>query len=399
MDEHTAVTPQSCIMFATADWDDPYWTNKQHCAKSLAELGTLVLYVESVGIRRPRVSSIKDWRRMLRRLFKGTYSLLFGAKECAPGIFVLSPLLVPSGHRYAFTDAINRWLLKRTIIRNAKSYNFVCPLIWTYHPFILDVLNSLKTGPLLYHCVDDLATVPGVNATVFRDAEVELLNCSDIVFTTSKNLADYCKKHNSNTYFFSNVVDAEHFGKALQLGPIPSDLSCIPEPRLCYHGVLSDFKIDFKLLIEAARQKPEWSWIFIGQEREGQRSPLVVELAKLPNVHFLGYRSYSLLPDYLRGVQVGILPSLINDYTRGMFPMKYFEYLASGLPTVSTPIAFSAGCNSGLIVAEDVTAFNSAIQVQLSRGKFSSAEVIGLIGDNTWRDRLNKMLSLIRWTA
>ena len=167
MAEQPPVIPQSCILFATADWDEPYWTNKQHCAKSLAELGTRVLYVESVGLRSPKAGSAKDWGRLWNRLRKGISSLLLGARERSPGIFVLSPLLVPAGHRHALTRALNRWLLRAAIVRSTRSRDFGRPLIWTYHPFMLDVIEGMETGPVLYHCVDDLAAVPGVDAPAF----------------------------------------------------------------------------------------------------------------------------------------------------------------------------------------------------------------------------------------
>lgn len=393
MTEREVIPPQSCILFATADWDDPYWTNKQHCAKSLAELGTKVLYVESVGLRRPKANSAKDWGRIWNRLFKGLASLVFGAPERSLGIYVLSPLVVPAGHRHAITRGINRLLFKAAIARATRGQGFIRPLIWTYHPFMLDVIDGMPKGPLLYHCVDDLAAVPGVDATSFRAAEKDLLKRADVVFATAPSLADHCRQYNDNTHYLSNVVDAMHFGRALEDGPIPADLECIPEPRLCYHGVLSDFKIDFQLLIECARHKPEWSWVFIGEEREGQKSPLVAELRNLPNVHFLGYKPYTQLPDYLRGMQVGLLPSLINEYTKGMFPMKYYEYLAAGLPTVSTALAFTTGHPQVMSVAKNVDEFIAAIQLQLKRGRFKLSEALTLIGANTWQGRLLKMLN------
>ncbi|GAB2896616.1 glycosyltransferase family 1 protein [Uliginosibacterium flavum] len=399
MAEREVTPPQSCILFATADWDEPYWTNKQHCAKSLAELGTKVLYVESVGLRSPKAGSAKDWGRLWNRLHKGLASLIFGAPERAPGIYVLSPLLVPAGHLHAFTRRINRLLFKSAIARTTRQQGFTSPLIWTYHPFMLDVIDGMRKGPLLYHCVDDLAAVPGVDGPAFRAAEQQLLQRADVVFATAPVLAEHCKQYNANTHFLPNVVDAEHFGRALEPGPIPADLACIPEPRLCYHGVLSDFKVDFQLLIDCAHLKPEWSWVLIGEEREGQHSPLVAELRTLPNVHFLGYKPYAQLPDYLRGMRVGLLPSLINDYTRSMFPMKYYEYLAAGMATVSTPLAFSTGSSQGMTIAKDVNGFLAAIRLRLERGRYESSEAQTLIGDNTWRRRLLKMLDNTWWFA
>lgn len=381
-------------MFATADWDEPYWTNKQHCAQSLAGLGTKVLYVESVGLRSPKAGSQKDWGRLWNRLRKGLASLILGAPERAPGIFVLSPLLVPAGHRHPITRALNRFLLKASILRATRG-RFHQPLIWTYHPFMLDAIEGMKTQGLLYHCVDDLAAVPGVDATSFRAAERELLAKADIVFVTAPSLLAHCQTYNPNTHYLSNVVDAQHFGKALQAGAIPADLSGIPQPRLCYHGVLSDFKIDFQLLHDAAKRQPGWSWVFIGEEREGQKSPLLATLRALPNVHFLGYKPYAELPDYLRGMQVGLLPSLINDYTRGMFPMKYYEYLAAGLRVVSTPLAFTETTRQGLAIGADSESFVQAIEAQIAAGRLTAQQSLAFVGENTWACRTQKMLALL----
>ncbi len=395
----TVQAPQSCILFATADWDEPYWTNKQHCAQSLAALGTRVLYVESVGLRSPKAGSAKDWGRLWNRLCKGLESLVLGARERAPGIYVLSPLLIPAGHRRPWTRALNRFLLKAAIARAAWQRNFRKPLIWTYHPFMLDVIEGMDCGPLLYHCVDDLAAVPGVDGASFRPAEIALLRQAQVVFATAPALAEHCRQHNPNTHYMSNVVDAEHFGRALEPGPIPADLATIPEPRLVYHGVLSDFKIDFQLLLDAARLRPDWSWVLIGEEREGQKSPLVAELKTLPNVHFLGYKPYAVLPDYLRGMQVGLLPSLINDYTRGMFPMKYYEYLAAGLPVVSTPLDFTRVCDQGdrLYCGACAREFLAAVAAQLVLGSELQEDVVAHIHRNTWHARSQRMLAALVW--
>lgn len=384
--------PGDCIMFATADWDEPYWTNKQHTARALVELGWRVLYVESVGLRSPRASSRKDWKRLWIRLRKGLGCLIDGATEREPNLWVLSPLAVPAAHNYRWIGRLNRILIQAGLRRHIVRHAFSRPLVWTYHPFIFGAIEGIEHGRLLYHCVDDLAAVPGVDAEPFRRAEDHLLRRCQKVYATAQALAKRCALINPRTEFLPNVVDVEHFGKALAAGAIPEDLARIPEPRLMYHGVLSDFKIDFDLVYEAARVRPDWQWVLIGEEREGQRSEKVVQLKSLPNVHFLGYRPYKMLPDYLRGVQVGLLPSLLNEYTRSMFPMKYFEYLSAGLPVVSTSLDFVNSYNSGLQVADGPIGFVNAIQLQLQRGRFSRDEARSLVANNTWQARTKTML-------
>jgi glycosyltransferase involved in cell wall biosynthesis len=390
-----AVPPGDCILFATADWDDPYWTNKQHVAAELARQGWRVLYVESVGFRAPHAGSRRDWSRLWKRFKTGLATLLRGARQQRENLWTLSPLAVPAKHHWPLIGWLNHTLLGHMLKRFVKARRFANPLVWTYHPFMLDALATIPRRSLLYHCVDDLAAIPGIDATVFRQAEEKLLHQADAVFATAKPLADRCAQINPNTHFLPNVVDAEHFGRALQPGPIPADLAAIPEPRIVYHGVLSDFKLDFSLLLEAAHLRPDWHWILIGEEREGQKSELLAQLAMLPNVHLLGYRPYEVLPDYLRGMQVGVLPTKLNDYTRSMFPMKYFEYLAAGLPVVSTPLEFTKMYRDGLEVAQTTSEWGMAIKKQIQRAKLSKDKSTAMLTEHTWRTRTEKMLRIV----
>lgn len=385
---------RDCVLFSTADWDEPYWTNKQHTASILAARGWRVLYVESVGFRSPKVGSGRDWKRLWRRLWRGVQSLVLGPPRRADNIWVLSPLMVPAGHHLPFVRALNQALLRFKVTRFAKAHRYHDPVVWTYHPYMLAAIAKLPRGPLVYHCVDDIAAIPGVDVDAFRSAQQALLGQCEAVFTTAMSLKETCEPFNANTHFFGNVVDDAHFGEARADGPLPAELAAIPEPRLVYHGVLSDFKVDFPLLMKSAQARPQWHWVIIGEEREGQRSELFAQLARLPNVHRLGYRSYQSLPQYLRGMRVGVLPTLLNEYTRSMFPMKFYEYLAAGLPVVSTPLDFAKEPRAGLEVGGDVNQFISAIETQLARGKLSATEAVAAVGENTWERRLDKMLRI-----
>ncbi len=380
-----------CIIFSTADWSESYWTNKQHTARQFTLKDYRVLYIESVGLRTPNLKSTRDWNRIWRRLKTGLHS----AKQVENNIWVISPLVLPFMHKNPLVRIFNQGLLRFTIKRFLQKNNFKCPTIWTYHPYMLDTITGIEHGKLVYHCVDDLSAVPGVDVLSFKQEELRLLNAANVVFTTSPALMEMCSEQNKNTYYFSNVVDKEHFNLALNDGPLPNELQKIPEPRLGYVGVLSDFKIDFQLLVDVANNHPEWNFVFIGEEREGQNSPYIHQLKAMQNAHFLGYRSYQVLPDYLRGFNVALLPTLINDYTKSMFPMKYFEYLAAGLRIVSTPLDFTRHNKAGMETGKDSKNFEHAIQKQLGRSKLTMPESDSYVGDNTWSARMEKMLDLM----
>ncbi|EON11204.1 group 1 glycosyl transferase [Pandoraea sp. SD6-2] len=304
--------------------------------------------------------------------------------------------MFPFKHHWPIVRFFNQSLLGWSIARFARKQELVDPVIWTYHPFMLDSVGHLQHGPLVYHCVDDLAAVPGTDAAMLNGAEQELLRECAVVFTTTIRLLERCLPFNANTHYFGNVADVAHFRQALTSGRLPADLEVIPCPRLVYHGVLSDFKLDFSLILAAVNKAPAWQWIFIGEEREGQRNEVISQLRAYPNVHFIGYRSYEDLPLYLRGMSVGLLPTSLNTYTQAMFPMKFFEYLAAGLPVVSTPLDFIRGGFDGLEVGGTPDEFVAAIARQLHRGRLTADESSDYVGDNTWDARIAKMLDCIR---
>lgn len=385
-----AAVPRDCVLFSTADWRAPYWTNKQHTARQLAATGRRVLYVESIGLRTPGANA-RDFKRLWLRLRRG----LAPVREVEPGVWLLSPLAVPFKQHWAAVRLLNQGLLALRIRWAMLRIGMRRPLVWTYHPFMLQALDLLPHRGLVYHCVDDLAAVPGIPAEPFRAEERKLLARCDAVFVTSAALLGLCKPHNPHTWYFPNVVDAEHFGKALQPGPIPEDLARIPEPRLAYIGALSDYKVDFALLHACASAHPEWQWVLIGEEREGQHDPSLAAMLALPNVHLLGHRDYARLPDYLRGISVGLLPTLVNEYTRSMFPMKYFEYIAAGRRVVSTPLEFTRHEGTALEIGGEDEAFAGAIARSLTRPRLSATEADAAVGDNTWAVRLDKMIALV----
>jgi glycosyltransferase involved in cell wall biosynthesis len=389
-----------CIVFSTADWRMQYWTNKQHTARLLARRGWRVLYVESVGLRAPSVASKRDWRRLWERLWRGLKALVVGAESVEDGIWVLPPLVLPAGHGRPLIHRLNQWLLRASLTRYlAAAGGTVRLTVWTYHPYMIEAIRGLPSPTLVYHCVDDLAAVPGVDAEAFTRQELRLLERCDAVFVTAPVLREKCELHNKGTYYFPNVVDFAHFSQALAPGALPPEVAAIPEPRLVYHGVLSDFKVDFRLLHRIAILRPDWHLVLIGEEREGQTSPEARDLKALGNVHFIGYRPYAALPRYLRGMHVGLLPTVVNDYTRGMFPMKFFEYLAAGLPVVSTSLDFARQGHAELLVADDEKSFVGAVERQLRRGRLSAEEARRAVGDNTWDTRMDAMMNILRQCA
>lgn len=381
---------QPIILFSTADWYWPYWTNKQHIAARLGARGFRVLYVELIGLRRPGANS-RDVARICRRLGQAMRPI----REVQGNVWVLPPLTIPGASHSRPVGHFNDWQLLRRIKSWLRNVHAGRPIIWTYHPHMLRVANALEPKALIYHCVDDLGAMPGVDSAAFAKAERKLVARSDQIFTTSPELRERCRAlAPERTDYFGNVADIDHFAMARSPGPLPADLAAIPQPRLAYIGVLSDFKTDFALIDVVAQAHAGWHFIFIGEERERQRSETIARLKTRPNVHFLGWKPYAQLPDYLRGIDVALLPQLTNDYTRAMFPLKYFEYLASGRPVVATKLAALEGFAALHLEASGPVSFAGAIASALSAPNIVAVEDPVLLS-HSWDARIDAMLQLV----
>ena len=272
----------------------------------------------------------------------------------------------------------------------------LAPLVWTYHPYMLETARSIKPAKLIYHCADYLGAVPGIDQASFDAMERELLARADVTFAASHRLQERCSAiAGARSHYFGNVADVSHFATARSVQALPPEFQSIPRPRLGYVGALSDFKVDFDLLCAMVDQQPAWQLVLIGDEREGQADQRLADLVRHPNVHLLGWRPYQDLPRYMAGLDVGLLPLLINNYTQAMFPMKFFEYVAAGLPIVSTPLDAIREYTSLYSVASDAAAFTTAVRSILSSRPSQLALDNPILLQNSWDERLDRMLAVI----
>lgn len=203
---------------------------------------------------------------------------------------------------------------------------------WYYTPMMLPFSRHLDTACVIYDCMDELANFrfapPGLVAL-----ESELLARADHVFTGGYSLYETKRALHPSVHPFPSSVDRAHFEQAREPGSDPMDQADLPRPRFGYYGVI-DERIDLDLIAALADARPDWSLVFVG--------PVVkidaADLPRRPNIAYLGAKDYADLPAYARGWDAALMPFAINASTQFISPTKTPEYLAAGLPVVSTSI-------------------------------------------------------------
>jgi len=337
MDGERAPTDQRCglrgrdiVCVGFADWDTDLWTNQHHLMSRLAK-DNGVLFVESLGLRRPQLAR-RDVSRILRRLRRG-----LAPPRAADGLSVLSPLVLPL-HSNRLARALNRRMLSAQVRRAARRLGMRSPILWSYVPQAEPLIKALQPQLVVYHCVDDIAAQAGVDAASFRAAERRFAARADLVLASAPALARRMRELSTNVLEAPNVADTALFATALEEGPVDPALEALPRPRAVFTGAIVTTKLDLPLLAALARARPGWSFALVGPVGPGDPRADVSMLEAQPNIHLLGPRDYRELPAVLRGADAGLIPYARNELTGSIFPMKVYEYLAAGLPVLATPL-------------------------------------------------------------
>lgn len=216
---------------------------------------------------------------------------------------------------------LSSWLTARQVRRALKTYAATPDVVLSYAPTENRIVAWLAPSTLLYWTGDEVV-LPGED-WLFDRADA-ILAISDQAVVTSEARAP------GRVHRFSTGVDLRRFAAT---GEVPSELRDLPRPLLGYAGGLSPERVDVAMLRAVAEGNPSASVVLIGPEAP----EFSAELKDLPdNVVRLGPRPYADMPDYIAAFDVGLVPYVVNEFNKGSDPLKVHEYLAAGLPVVST---------------------------------------------------------------
>ncbi|MGG5810829.1 glycosyltransferase family 1 protein [Falsiroseomonas sp. CW058] len=305
------------------------------------------------------------------------------------GVTVVRPVL-PAGLSPEMSIASQRALLE-TLLAPRAGRRLV---LWFYSPMFMGLAGQVQADVTVYDCMDELSAFRGAPPAML-EMERRLLARADLVFTGGRSLYEAKRGRHRAVHCFPSSIDAAHFGRARQALPEPEAMRDIPRPRLGFFGVV-DERMDIDLVAQLAALRPDWSLVMIG--------PVVkIDPAMLPrtaNIHWLGGRDYKDLPAHLAHWDLGFMPFAINESTRFISPTKTPEFLAAGLPVVSTAVTDVVRDygDPGLVeIAQDAREMAEKAELLLRRPRGEwLARVDARLASGSWDRTWDRMASLIR---
>jgi glycosyltransferase involved in cell wall biosynthesis len=309
-------------------------------------------------------------------------------RRISTDLHVVIPHVPPGTDPETANELQRRWLNELLTQQRITDY-----ISWYYTPMALAFTDQLRPRLTLYDCMDELSAFQGASP-LLRERERQLMQQAELVFTGGYSLFEAKQKLHPAVHAFPSSIDYDHFATARKTQADPVDQQSLPYPRIGYSGVI-DERFDLNLLEEIARRRPDWQFVLLG--------PVVkidpATLPQGPNLHYLGMKSYADLPTYFSNWQVALLPFALNESTRFISPTKTPEYLAAGLPIVSTPIrdvvTTYGGCGP-VWIAETVVAFEQAIDEALKSHCVSDwADTDALLQKQSWQQTWQTMRELI----
>lgn len=308
-------------------------------------------------------------------------------------VWSLPPLLpingLPKGGAFDVLHRINEWIVHRSLLRAVK--------VWGQHhfaainacqPLYAKAMQSIGAACLLYYCYDEIGAANWTERHVAR-FEAEALKMADGLICSGSHLLAQKRQPDQPGVQIPNGVDAMFLN-------VERAAATTDRPVIGYVGSL-DERIDLDLVEEVVKSMHECDFSFTGRVQDEAISN---RLSRYTNVHFNAPIAYHALPERMRHFSVGIIPFLRNELTNGIYPMKVNEYLALGLPVVSTSFGDMPQLASWANLANDSQSFVAALREVISGDnpkKMANRKAFAT--KQTWQARAAQLLGFVEDTS
>jgi len=383
------------IIAFTKDWNDvPTCTT--HILKEMSQKQP-VLWVNSIGVRRPDLFKVSDLRRILQRIWR----CFAGIKDVEGSISVLSPFLFPAAKRIVISY-INKFLFQMQssswIRRHLKQGGKEQIEYWCFVPNSVSLIPS--NSFIVYYCVDDWSCFHNLDGKWLSSQEKILLMKANVVFAVSRVLVEKCKKilydlnpaWTEKVHYSPHGVNYEMFHAAIirKENKVPEEIAGIKHPVIGFYGNLHPW-IDFELLRKIIEKRPLWSFVFIGE----CFCDKVDNIKFLPNVIMTGRKEYNLLPAYCSCFDAAIIPyDMKQKRMESVNPVKTLELLAAGVPVVSSDIPELRNFSQDVAICRSIDEWLTALDAAVKRK--DRTEISKRVETFDWKKRVEEIEEIVK---
>jgi glycosyltransferase involved in cell wall biosynthesis len=260
------------------------------------------------------------------------------------------------------------------------------------------LVGKLEESRRVYLAIDDRTiTLTGDRIDGELDAETRLLAAVDSVICVSATLAGTLRgrlpaRSQASIHVLENGFDERLFDPSRPWAE-PTGLSKVSRPRVLVMGHVSE-RIDWDGIAGCRRLMPAVQWVFVGPADRGMRE----RVASLDSYYFDPVPN-GQVPGWIAHCDACAVPYRLNVFTQASSPIKAFEYLAMGAPTLSTRVDGLRQYESALAIVDesDAASYASALERVFSEGR--SAERVttrrAAVADATIAARVRQFLSKV----
>jgi glycosyltransferase involved in cell wall biosynthesis len=371
---------ENIVCFAGEDWWYHHPHSKNHLLKRYAKRNK-VLFVNSISMGLPSMANPDFFLKIRRKL----RSYMRWLRKVPEGLWVMTPVNLP-----LYGSKIGRWLNRILLVAQLRLAMLLLrmsrPILWVAIPTAAEMAGRLGEKLVLYQVSDkyDANEDSALSKQVIRRYDQQLKDAADVVLYSGRKL--FHEATEPHRFFLEQAVDFEHFSNPHVASS--AELDGIPHPILGYFGAM-DYVMDTDLMAEVSRLRPDWHWVLLGLKSNLVR-------ISVPNIHFLGSKSYEDLPRYVRQFDVCVLPWRENNvFTSYGSAIKVREYLATGKPVVMAPL-YEYLQTPGLRFYRGPDEFIAQIEAALQEDSRSlAAQRQAIVRDGTWDQRASQLAALL----
>ncbi|GAB3939558.1 hypothetical protein GCM10028805_00160 [Spirosoma harenae] len=353
-----------CVAFPA--WEGNYVKSTVEIMKRMAQRHR-ILYVDYQYTYKDLLFSLLNKAKAPVKRMLGLQPRLRNIQlQADKSIYVLTPPpvvpvnFVSNPTWYDRIQRLNAWIIQRSIRRAMKQLGFSKPVVINaFNPFYGNYLvGELDEQRTVYYCYDEISECAWAKNHGAR-VEQQFLGRVDATITSSVGLAQHKAPWTKQSFLVQNGVDYSAFAA----GYLDNTAKSTLPPTIGYIGTI-DSRLDYSLLQAIARHFPNAKLVLVGRSVADKPSvdQNLAELRSLPNVELIGAQPPSALPDLLKSFHIGLIPFVRNAQTAAIYPMKINEYLAAGLPVVSTDFAPLEEFKSVVSTAKSIPDFIQAVQ-------------------------------------